>query len=298
MAFSATDSAMEGFRLARRKPGVLFIWALYLIVTVVVLGVAFFSVAGPGLTQFAQESRSPTIDPATMFARMAPIFGGVLVAIPIAAVMFTVLVAAVYRAVLRPEQPGLAYLRLGGDELRMIGVMIALFFILAVPYYIAVALVGAASRAIGNGQPSPLVSILGTLVVLCVYIWIRVRMSLALAITVGERKMRVFESWRLTKGRFWPLLGMYLLVVVFAIAAFIVMYILILILALLGFGGMAQLAHPTPESLAAAAPLAIVAGLVAAVIYLVGLTLILTLSYAAQARAYRDLSGGGAAEAF
>ena len=47
----------------------------------------------------------------------------------------------------------------------------------------------------------------------------RLRFSLAGVMTSAERRQRVSDSWRLTKGRFWRLLGCYGLAVVLMLAA-------------------------------------------------------------------------------
>lgn len=53
-----------------------------------------------------------------------------------------------------------------------------------------------------------LVSALGVFVFL---IWLAVRLSLASPLTFDTRRVRVFGSFALTRGRFWSLLGAYLL---------------------------------------------------------------------------------------
>jgi hypothetical protein len=42
-------------------------------------------------------------------------------------------------------------------------------------------------------------------------LYLGVKLSLAAAQTMGERSVRPFDSWRLTRGRFWRLLAAYLL---------------------------------------------------------------------------------------
>jgi len=48
-------------------------------------------------------------------------------------------------------------------------------------------------------------------------IWLAVRLSLLVPLTLAENRFSLFGSFALTKGRFWPLLGMAVLAVVMAI---------------------------------------------------------------------------------
>ena len=56
-----------------------------------------------------------------------------------------------------------------------------------------------------------LVAVLLGLAALGGLIWLGVRLCLAVPITVGERRIAILDSFRLTRGRFWPLLGMAIL---------------------------------------------------------------------------------------
>ena len=51
-------------------------------------------------------------------------------------------------------------------------------------------------------------AVLAGLATAAVTIWLAVRLSLAVPITFAEQKIAIKQSWAMTKGRFWPLLGM------------------------------------------------------------------------------------------
>jgi hypothetical protein len=53
-----------------------------------------------------------------------------------------------------------------------------------------------------------------------------VRLSLILPLSFTARRVRIFESWNLTRGRFWPLLGAYALSIVYVVITGLVALIL------------------------------------------------------------------------
>ncbi len=54
----------------------------------------------------------------------------------------------------------------------------------------------------------------------CLFFWVLFRLSLALPMTFAEKHIRIFESWRLTRGNFWRLVGVWAMsvVLIFAVA--------------------------------------------------------------------------------
>ncbi len=218
MPFSATDAAFEGFRLVRRNPIVLVAWT----VLYAALNLAVLFAMGPVLEQLvdwqsqanALES-SNTDDLSAVWALMAD-FGQIMAQmawmIPALMVIEAMLLAAVARGVLKPRSGGaFGYLRLGMDEVRVLVVTFVLGLVMtlvAVAAVIAVAIVIMAARTAGIGAWSGLVAVLGMIAVVVLMIWLAVRLSLAVPITVAEKKFAFFDSFSLTKGRFWPLLGM------------------------------------------------------------------------------------------
>src|SRR5690606_10927907 len=75
--------------------------------------------------------------------------------LPVALITQSMLGAAVYRAILRPADGGVGYLRLGGDELRLIGLSIIYFLLtvvgMVVITFVAGLVVGLLGAAIGAG---------------------------------------------------------------------------------------------------------------------------------------------------
>ena len=140
-----------------------------------------------------------------------------------------------------------------------------------------------------------LVVVLGGLAGVAAIVWLAIRLSLAVPITVAENRFAIFDSFALTKGRFWPLLGMaviaFVMVLVISLLAMVVTLPLNLMTGLesWSFGSNAD-----PEVMAAALdvtnPWVIVNALVEAVVY----ALTVGVMYAPFAAAYRDIKGLGA----
>lgn len=220
MAFSATSASLEGFRVIARRPFSILVWAIfYALATVALLAVACLMI-GPtfigeilrhhGEPGFARDIQIDDID------EMWAFFGG-LGLLAVAMIVGLMIVAsiqlcAVYRAVLRPQDRGLAYLRFGGDELRQIGLMIlmSLFFGIVFGALTGGLVFGLRAADLGTAANISL-GILGGLVILVLAILLGVRLSLAPPMTFAERRLRFFGSWSLTKGAFLRLVGMYIL---------------------------------------------------------------------------------------
>ncbi|KQZ03256.1 hypothetical protein ASD21_20865 [Caulobacter sp. Root1455] len=228
MQFKVTEAAFAGFRLIRREPRTIAIWAVFNLVAGMALTAAMIQ---SGFGRFMSASKTGTMSPDLMVGLLigegVAIVGTILIA--------SVMGAAVYRAILRPTEAPLTRLRFGGDELRLIllsVIMGLLFAVLSMALFIPVAIVGvaiAAGSGFGHGESVGatagvvLVTLLGYLLVLIGLVYFAVRLSLAGVMTFAERRLRVFESWRLTKGRFWPLLGAYGLAVALMIPIYLVM---------------------------------------------------------------------------
>jgi len=264
MQFKVTEAAFEGFRLVRREPRTIAIWAVFSLVASVALMAAMIA-AGFGRVMGASTQGTMTPEALTGF------LAGEAIAIGGAILIASIMGAGVYRAVLRPAESPLTRLRLGGDELRLIllSLIMGLVFTgLTIALVIPVVLLGVAIGVAGfaghgGGEPNAgamvgivLVVLLGYLLVFAGLVFFAVRLSLAGVMTFAERRLRVFESWRLTKGRFWRLLGCYGLAVVLMLPIYMVMMTLYFAITFAFSGGdlgraMSELVQPEMTSLAA-----------------------------------------------
>ena len=214
MAFSATDAVFEGFRVVRRQPLALVFWALFY----AAIMAAAFAMIGPSLIGFVtateqleQSGATPTMeDFAPLFQMMGLLFAVLLPASLIASAMMH---AAIARSVLRPGESAFGYLRLGMDEVRVLVVSVVLFLVFMVLMAVSSGLIGVAiGMTVAAEAPALwLLVVLLVLATIALFAWLSVRLSLAIPITMAERRIAIFDSVGFTKGRFWPLLGMALL---------------------------------------------------------------------------------------
>ena len=209
MTFSATDCAFEGFRLTRRAPVAVLAWAA----AYAVFFGALFLLVGPHfvtilslLTQM-QGQTEPSIED------MQPLMQayGVIVAwaAPLGLLFSAVISTAIARSVIRPEDRKFGYMRLGKDELRVLGAsLIVALIMFAVTFvgFMAVGMVAAAATAV---PALWLAVVLLCLAVVALAAWLSVRLSLVVPATFAEGRIAVKPAFAMTgKKVFWPLLGM------------------------------------------------------------------------------------------
>lgn len=213
MAFSASDAAFEGFRIVRRDPLAMLAWALLYIVTFALA----FALVGGSIIALAQQAEAlkGVADPS--MEELAPLFGGYMLVFavvgPLSILVSTVLTAAIVRAVLEPGARRFGFMRIGMDELRLFGVYVVLFALVCV-YYLVVAVVCGVLGAMAAASNQPWLFIPIFLVAMAAIlglIWLSVRFSLVAPIVVAEKRIAIFDSFKMTKGRFWPLFGMAIL---------------------------------------------------------------------------------------
>jgi len=257
--FSASDAALEGFQLIRARWRLVLGWCLFSVLGFVsLLILAFFAIVTATLAVSTKDQASTA----------GGVIGGLVLGLGGAAIQWVVL-AALYRMELRPKTPpGLYYLRLSRDEARLFGLWLtltALFVAMMTAGFVALRWLGQVSGAAAG---------VATVAFLVLVAWLSIRTSLAGPANFATGRFGLADSWRLTRGRVWPLLGMVLLALcllaLIAIAIFIVTAVIQA--AIGGFHTLAPVSLSDPEALAqrpGAYVFALIAELVIAPLYLV-----------------------------
>lgn len=217
--FSPVQAALEGLRMTRRKPLVVLAWAACYFAMLVALGlVVAFAFGGTVRADLALLSR--TNDLRELIDIVARRKGTLLPLIALAVALQSVITVAIMRAVLRPDERRLAYLRIGAEEGRqfivaLVGWVVALV-VTALPSAVLV-LIGAGLISLGAVETNRWVEVLGAIAVAGLSIWAGVRLSLLSITTFAEGRLSLRRTWALTDHHFWHLLGMYALAVILTI---------------------------------------------------------------------------------
>lgn len=295
--FSAADAAFTGFRIVWERPWAVAIWAGLQFVFNLALRLFMVASAGPALMKLSTlGTQASAADPNVvlgLFRQIAPTYVVLLIA---ALVLSAVLYAAMNRAVMRPQESQFGYLRLAADELRQLGLLIG-FTLLFMGVELAFLVIGLLLLAIlgtalgGSGVAVALAILLP--VAICGFVYVGVRFSLATPMTFATGRINLFGSWTMTRGRFWPLLGTYVL----ALALSLVVGALTFVIAALivgiiggGFGGIAAMMQADISSVASVLT---PAQLVYLAITSIGAALGAPITMCPPAAIYRSLTGGG-----
>jgi hypothetical protein len=131
-------------------------------------------------------------------------------------IVLVVLLTAGLRAALRPEESSFASLRLGMDELRMVGLFLLFAiagFVLMIVMSIVMGIVFGAMGlfgSMGSGAQPGAGFVVMMLAIYALPTFLMVRLAPAFALTVMRRKIVIGEAWTLTSGHFWVMFGGYI----------------------------------------------------------------------------------------
>jgi hypothetical protein len=211
--FSIQDAAFTGFRLVREHPRSLVVWTLYALGLSLLLAVVLVGMMGPDVMKLSALGADAADDPDAVVALLSRLLPGYLVLLGVALVSNAIFGAGMIRAILRPTEEGFGYLRLGEDELRQLGLGLLAFAVIFGANLALATLFGLVVGAIGGATnvSAPSAAMLMILLLVCATIYLAVRFSLAPALTFDSRRIDLLGSWSLTRGRVWPLLGVYAL---------------------------------------------------------------------------------------
>lgn len=206
-----------GLGVLRRRPLAVLVWGLIYAAVVV----AMMFVMQPFFAMQASAIQ-PEGNPTSMMANVGAMLGQILLMELVILFVFTVLMTAAQRTVLRPAESSFASIRLGMDEVRMFALTLLVFigsYIGFVVLAMVLGMVAALLAAAAGVGVAGVAMLLAMLVAFGIFIWFEVRLCLAFPLTLLRRKIIIGESWRLTRGRFWTLFG-----------AFLVLFLVLLVL--------------------------------------------------------------------
>lgn len=208
---TSVGSILNGaFRLFREQPAIVAIWAgLHII-----YGVAAGSLVLAGFVTDFEAMRTGAVSPLGGF-------GAIILLGFVGLLAVSVMNCAIYRAILRPEERGFAWLRLGSDEFRMFGlylifIAIGIFAVLIVGLIMFMTVRGAGVAMGGGGGFG--IGMLFVVVFGLLAVYVSIRLSLVAPMTFVRRKISVDEGWGLSSGRFWTLFLAFLVIWIILIA--------------------------------------------------------------------------------
>jgi hypothetical protein len=207
--FSYGRAIGAGFRLIGRRPLAVLIWAAVYLVLVVAPAVAMLALVLPRMLAAVRDigAHNGPLTAPQLVALQSGAFGWQPAIWLLSIVTNTVVIGAIFRAVLEPENGAWGYLRLGRQELwlgliylviTVMGVIMAL--VLLFPISIGAGVLAAiAERGGVSGGGIALLCMLG-FAGFAAIVWVLLRLSLALPLSFAQGRFLLYESWDLTRG--------------------------------------------------------------------------------------------------
>lgn len=217
--FSASEAALEGFRLTRERPGTFLAWGVVYALGMFIIGRLMLVSLDPQLIALTRKSGFAAEDVEQISGLLAKSWPAFILVLVLVTALLSMLMGGIYRLVLRPQEKGVLHLRFGKDELRLTGVNLLLFAFGMICLTAELAAITAAEQTGGLGFV--VVFVLGA-----VTVWLGVRLSLATPMTFAQHRFAIGDAWRATRGRFWPMFGMILLAVIFYIMVWLLISII------------------------------------------------------------------------
>ncbi|MDX9997136.1 MAG: hypothetical protein WCY15_02695 [Phenylobacterium sp.] len=206
--FSPSEAALEGFRLVRRHPGAILAWCGVYFLGIVAIALVMAAVLGPTFIAFIGEREIQPADYDRFAGELIQYWPSIIAVLMLALYFIAVITNAMFRTMqVRGPMPR-AGIRFGGDEIRVAIVHSVLSFLFLCILASMGWLMAAAFQL--NG-----VMALVSMGLVALFVWLFVRLGLALPATLAEGRVAFAKGWRLSRGRFWSLLGMWTLAIIF-----------------------------------------------------------------------------------
>jgi hypothetical protein len=275
-ADSVIYTALAGVRLTRDQPRTVAAWML--------LWFLYIS-ASAFIVVYTRPLAGGRGDYSTIAAKLGP---WAIISIAAFLVIWTLTTLASFRAILQPANRGFAYLRVGYDEVRLAllsaGAGVLIVGLEAVLAYLLFTLVLPFLEVLPGW--ATFFTFAGATATVCLNVWIGVRLSLIAVETFAEGRFHLTAYWPLTHGRFWYLLGVYLVCFLIACALFSLLPVSAFVTGAL----LSAIGAPHGPDLARRVAILALAGANTVLVSAVSV-MSLTIFCAAQAHAYRVITG-------
>lgn len=136
--------------------------------------------------------------------------------------------AALHRKYQRGEDGGRFPLRIGMDEVFVFLLQIIVGLIAGAVFFVGYILIAILMLLVAvSAEAAPILAVIFGLLCFVIFIamflamtYVAVRLSPASAMTVRDKEFRLFEAWKVTKDRVWPMIGSY--IIVYLIGGFVI----------------------------------------------------------------------------
>ncbi|HWA00895.1 MAG TPA: hypothetical protein VG841_11340 [Caulobacterales bacterium] len=216
------------FTFRRRERGLLLpaaiTFAVLMILSFIALTVLVSLAMGvsPAAMFNPRESQGVALEMANAPQRILNVLGIEFLFLVVFFILCAAFEAGCLRWMIRGERGGLFGIALNADTWRVYGT----YWLWAIFAFIAdlfIALIGVMLGFVANqiGASTPgfewVWMLLVALIVLCLPVILIVRTAPAAAVSVGTKRFAFFDSWKVTKGRFWAMFGSFLLLIILQI---------------------------------------------------------------------------------
>ncbi len=236
------DFAFEGFRLIRARPRLLALWGIAGLFGYGLAATILVATFGPIQPLIAGASQHPFDTASDAVAQQMLL--ALISVIPIWLLTDAVLACAVCRAGLEEGDDPFGFLRFGAREIQVVTVMAGSWLLASL------VLLSVVSAFMSLRPPAAFTGV-GFVVGLLAAAFIRIRLSLNVPQSFVQRRFDMFGSVALTRGRFWPLAGGYVMALVMT---FVVQYLgqqVVRAVIVVCFGEHAAASNPDMSSLTA-----------------------------------------------
>lgn len=194
------DFALEGFRLIRARPRLITLWGVVTLFGYGLAFVMFVATAGPVQPILAGAGMHPpdTISDAVAQALLL----SVVSVLPLCWLTQAVIACAVCRAGLEGGEDAFGFLRFGAREMQVL-------IVTAATSLIGFAMLTSVFTVFQSLHLPAALDGVGFVAGALAALFVQVRLSLNVPQTFALRRIDLFGSVAMTKGRFWPLAGGY-----------------------------------------------------------------------------------------